>query len=146
MAERDAGTGSDFVNPQDFYMHVWRILQSVEHEIRSPGYDAWARLEQGVDEEEEEEYGLSNTLVGSPAEVFLVAYTAFEELVQSLVRDVFEVDCEDVLLSMLAICLRQTLSVSSPKCKYLMRTVADASRLRRSRFTRFALCASADSQ
>jgi hypothetical protein len=133
MAEIRLRAGSDLTSPKGFYEKAWESLRLIEREIKDLGGGTWAHLDEGVDAR----YGPSNTIFGRPAEVFVVAFTAFEELVQPLGRDEPVTYREDILLSVLAICLRQALRASSPNCKSLMATLANASRVRRSRSSHF---------
>ena len=135
MAETGVGPGSDLANPKKFYVTVWELLRSIESEIKQLGHGLWAGLNEGV----EEQYMWSNTFVGTPTDVFPLAFAVFEEVVESLIRDEPVADQENILLSVLAICLRQALRVTSPKCKNLMETLANASRLRTSHLTRITL-------
>ena len=133
MAEAKLGAGSDLTSPKGFFEKAWESLRLIEGEIKDSGSGTWAHLDQGVDER----YGPSNTILGRPVDVFVVACTAFEELVQPLARDEAGTYREDILLSVLAICLRQALRAGSPNCKGLMATLANASRVRRSRSSHF---------
>jgi hypothetical protein len=133
MAETGLGAGNDLTRPKNLYETVWESLRSIEYEIKDSGDGTWAHLDDGVGEQ----YGPSNTFFGKPAEVFLIALTVFEELVQTLIRDEPVAYHEDILLSVLAICLRQALRANSPSCKSLMATLANASRIRKSRSSHF---------
>jgi hypothetical protein len=136
MAETGLGAGNDLTRPKSLYETVWESLRSVECEIKDSRDGTWAHLGDGVGEQ----YGPLNTIFGKPAEVFLIALTVFEELVQTLIRDEPVAYREDILLSVLAICLRQALRANSPSCKSLLATLANASRIRRSRSSHFTSC------
>lgn len=134
MADTGAGAGNDLSSPKELYVKIWESLRLIEYEIKDSGNNPWTRLDEGVDEQ----YGPLNTMLGRPAEVFLTAFTVFKEVVQSLNRDEPAAYHEDILLSVLAICLRQALTANSPTCKSLMETLANASRICRSRSSLFA--------
>jgi hypothetical protein len=126
MAEIEAYAESDLSSPKNFFANVWGTLRSIEYEKTHSGYGPWTLQNDAFDKQ----HGLSSIFVGTPADVFLIAFKVFEEVVQSLVRDEPIADCEEILLSVLAICLRQALRANSANCKNLMDTLANASRLR----------------
>lgn len=126
MAEIGIGAERDLANPQKFYVNVSAILRSIQHETRRPGSSPWTRLNDSVDEQ----YGLSSTSVDTHMDVFRLASQVFEDLVQRLARGEPVIDHEEILNSVLAICLRQALRAKSASCRVLMETLANASRLR----------------
>ena len=130
------GAETEFASPKAFYVSVWRTLQSIDYEKWHSGHGPWTRPNDNTDDE----YGPSSTFVGTPADVFHVAFKIFEELVQRLIRDEPVPDHEATLLSVLAICLGQAFKADSANCQNLMETLASASRLRKPQLTRFARC------
>jgi hypothetical protein len=136
MAETEVGVESDLASPKTFFVNVWEPLRSIEYEKRHSGHGSWTRPNDAVDEQ----YGPSSSFVGTPADVFLIAFNVFEELVQCLIREEPVPDHQEILTSVLAICLREALKANSANCKFLMETLANASRLSESLLTRFAQC------
>jgi hypothetical protein len=125
MAGIDTNTEGDLASPKQFFLKLAQVLQLVEQEKRRSGDGVWTRQRISTEDVDDPVSGF----IGTPAEVFLTAFKVFEGLVQRLVRDDHVPDHEQVLLSALAICLRQALKVNSANCKSLMNILANASRL-----------------
>jgi hypothetical protein len=128
MATIDTNTEGDLASPKQFFLKLAQVLQLIEQEKRRSG-DVWTRQRKSTEDVDDPVSGF----IGKPAEVFLTAFKVFEGLVQCLVRGDHVPDHEQILLSVLAICLRQALEVNSANCKSLMNILANASRLRKLR-------------
>jgi hypothetical protein len=127
MAGIDPNTGGDLASPEQFFRKLAQILQLIEQEKRYSGDGVWTRQGESTEDVDDPASGFIST----PAEVFFKAFKVFEGLVQCLARDDHVPDHEQVLLSTLAICLRQALKANSANCKSLMNILANASRLRK---------------
>ena len=127
MAGIGPKTEGDLASPKQFFMTLAQVLQLIEQEKRHSGDGVWTRQGQSTEDVD----APVSWFIGTPAEVFFKAFKVFEGLVQRLVRDDHVPDHEQVLLSALAICLRQALKVNSASCKSLMNILANASRLRK---------------
>jgi hypothetical protein len=123
----DPNTEGDLASPKQFFTKLAKVLQLIEQEKRHLGDGVWTRQRKLTEDEGDP----VSWFIGTPAEVFLKAFKVFEGLVQCLVRDDHVPDHEQVLLSALAICLRQALKLNSANCKSLMNILANASRLRK---------------
>ena len=134
MAEEGVRVETDLGNPKTFYVAVLGILRAIEYEQSQAGYDLWTRPNDTVGDQ----CGPLNTFVGTPADVFVIAFRVFENLVQCLIRHEPVQDHEQILLSVLAIGFSQALKANSANCKTLMETLANASRLRKYLSIRFA--------
>ena len=127
MAGIDTNNEGDLANPTQFFLKLAQVLQLIEQEKRRSGDGVWSlhrKLAEDVDDP-------GSSFVGTPGEIFLTTFKVFEGLVQCLVRGDHVPDHEQVLLSVLAICLRQVLKVNSAYCKSLMNILANASRIRK---------------
>ena len=127
MAGIDTNTEGDLANPKQFFLKLAQVLQLIEQEKRRSGDGVWTRQRTSTEDVDDPASGF----IGTPAEVFFKAFKIFEGLVQCLARDDHVPDHEQVLLSTLAICLRQALKANSANCKSLMNILANASRLRK---------------
>jgi hypothetical protein len=127
MATIDTNTEGDLASPKQFFLKLAQVLQLIEQEKRRSGDGVWTRQRKSTEDVEDPVSGF----IGTPAEVFLTAFKVFEELVQCLIRGDHVPDHEQILLSVLAICLGQALEVNSANCKSLMNILANASRLRK---------------
>src|SRR3954471_11633831 len=123
MAGVDTNTESDLASPKQFFLKLTQVLQLIEQEKRRLGDGVWTRQRKSTED--------VAGFIGTPAEVFLTAFKVLEGLVQCLVKDDHVPDHEQVLLSVLAICLRQALKVKAANCKSLVNILANASRLRK---------------
>src|SRR3954451_11784966 len=122
MAGMDRNTEGDLANPKQFFLKVTQLLQVIEKERRHSADGVWNRQRQSTEDVDEPVSGF----IGTPAEVFLTAFKVLEGLVQCLVKDDHVPDHEQVLLSVLAICLRQALKVKAANCKSLVNILANA--------------------
>jgi hypothetical protein len=127
MAGMDTNTEGHLANPKQFFLKLAQVLQLIEQERRHSGDGVWNRRGKSTEDVDDPVSGF----IGTPAEVFLTAFKVFERLVQCLVKDDHVPDHEQVLLSVLAICLRQALKANAANCKSLMNILANASRLRK---------------
>ena|SRR2546423_904018 len=134
MAEGGVGVKADLASPEVFFVNVLAILRSMEFEKTASDNGPRSRTE----DTDDHQFGPSSTFGGTPTDVFLRALKVFELLVQCLVRNESVPDHEEVLLSVLAICLSQALKAKSANCTNLMEILANASRLRTSVLLGFA--------
>jgi hypothetical protein len=126
MAGIDTNT-EGLASPKQLFPKLAQVLQLMEQEKRRSGDGVWTRQRKSTEDVDDP----TSAFIGTPAEVFLTAFKVFEGLVQYLVREDHVPDHEQVLLSVLAICLRQALKANSTYCKSLMNILANASRLRK---------------
>ena len=123
---------------EEFYADVWRVLGEISDEATHSAHGPWARHADAVDVDEDHH---ASAFSGTPADAFDVAFKVFKARLQRFRGDetvrAHLPDNEDVLLSVLAICLRQVLRAKSTHSKTLMETFATASRNRESLSTRF---------
>jgi hypothetical protein len=128
MAGVNTNTEGDWANPKQFFLKLAQVLQLIEQEMKRSGDGVWAHPREPNNEDVDD---LVSGLIGTPTEAFLTAFKVFEGLVQCLARNDPVPDHEQILLSALAICLRQALKVKSANCNSLMSILANASRLRK---------------